>query len=357
MPSSEGFHPDWASAPGDTIADILKERDLSVSEFAQRMGQSSQGADDLLHGRAAITIAVARQLARLLGASVEFWMSRDFQYREAIAKGHAAEEEWISELPVGDMIKLGWLTPVPHPSDEVTACLRFFDVPTVQAWREAYAGVQNRVAFRTSRSLDSRPAAIAAWLRRGEIEAEAIDCSPWDPRKFETSLSYVRSLTREKDPSRFLPKLQTCCAESGVAVALVRAPAGCRASGATRFLSREKALLLLSFRHLTDDHFWFTFFHEAGHLLLHGERGFFLEGLDTRSTVEEQQASDFAARTLIPSEFQPALLALPARGREVIRFARRLGVSPGIVVGQLQHFGRFRRNQLNALRRRFEWED
>jgi HTH-type transcriptional regulator / antitoxin HigA len=354
MPSSDEFRPDWASAPGDTIADILRERGLSVTEFAQRMGETQEHARDLLEGRGTITIGIARRLKRVLGASVEFWMSRDFQYREDIARLPLADRAWLDELPVGDMVKFGWLKPTPHPSKEVAACLRFFDVPSVPAWRQAYANLQEIVAFRTSTSFDSRPAAVAAWLRQGEIEGGAIDCSPWDPRRFEESLSSIRSLTREKDPKRFIPKLQKLCAAAGVAVAVVRAPSGCRASGATRFLSPNKALLLLSFRYLSDDQFWFSFFHEAGHLLLHGDR-LFLESVDTPLTTEEQEANDFAARILVPPEFQQGLLGLPLDGREVIRFAHRLGVCPGIVVGQLQHHGRIRHRQLNSLKRRFKW--
>lgn len=355
--SNEEFCPDWASAPGDTIADILQERSLSESEFARRIGYTLEEAKDLLQGRATITIAIARRLERVLGASVEFWMSRDFQYRQNITRLHVSHEKWLAELPIGDMIKFGWLTPVPHPSEEMDACLRFFDMPSVGAWREAYGSLQQMAVFRTSPSLDSRPAAVAAWLRRGEIEAGAMACKPWNARRFQESLPYIRSLTREKDPSRFIPELQKSCAESGVAVAIVRCPSGCRASGATRFLTRHKALLLLSFRYLADDHVWFTFFHEAGHLLLHDKKAFFLEGDDTPSNIEEQEANEFAAQALIPSEFLPALLNLPVKSREVIRFARRLGVSPGVVVGQMQHLGKIRHNQLNGLKRRYKWEN
>src|SRR5882672_7393229 len=102
MASTQAFRPDWASAPGDTIADLLEERALSMVEFAQRIGHTPEEARDLLHGRAAITIAVARELERVLGASVEFWMSRDFQYREDTAR---LQEEWMAELPVEDMVK------------------------------------------------------------------------------------------------------------------------------------------------------------------------------------------------------------------------------------------------------------
>jgi HTH-type transcriptional regulator/antitoxin HigA len=356
MPSTHEFCPDWASAPGNTIADILDERDISVVEFAQRMGITAAQAVDLLEGRAAITIAVARRLEQVLGASVEFWMSRDFQYRQDIARLHAADEQWLAELPIGDMIRSGWLKAVPHPSDEMGACLHFFGVPSVPAWQEAYADLRQMVAFRTSPSFDSRPASVAAWLRQGEIESDAIDCSPWDPRRFEESLASIRSLTREKNPIRFIPRLQFLCAAAGVAAVVVRAPNGCRASGATRFLSPDKALLLLSFRYLSDDQFWFTFFHEAGHLLLHGKKGFFLEGIDAPSTPEEQEANEFAGRTLVPPDLRPVLLGLGLEARGVIRFARRLGVSPGIVVGQLQHYGRIKPSQLNSLKRRFRWE-
>jgi plasmid maintenance system antidote protein VapI/Zn-dependent peptidase ImmA (M78 family) len=354
MAENHDFRPDWASAPGETIADILGEQHLSLSEFGLRIGQTQEYVKNLLQGRATITLAIARRLERVLGASVEFWMSRDFQYREDTTRLSITDKEWLNELPVGDMIKFGWLKATPHPSQEISACLKFFEVPSVSAWRQTYANLQEMAAFRTSPSFDSRPASVASWLRQGEIEGGGIDCLPWNPAQFQESLSNIRSLTREKDPKRFIPALQNLCAAGGVAVVILRAPNGCRASGATRFLSPNKALLLLSFRYLSDDQFWFSFFHEAGHLLLHGDR-LFLEGVGTPSTKEEEEANDFAARVLIPPEFHHALLRLPLDGREVIRFSRRVGVSPGIVVGQLQHHKKITHRQLNSLKRRYKW--
>ncbi len=362
MPSSQEFSPDWVSAPGDTIADILRERHVTESEFAKEIGQTIEYVRDLLRGHATITIGVARSLEKVLGASVEFWMSRDFQYRDDIARLNPIDEEWLAELPVGDMIRFGWLAPVPHPSEEIASCLRFFNVPDTQAWRQTYASIAEQFAFRTSRSFDSRPGAVAAWLRRGEIESETIACEPWNPAGFEELLSGIRQLTRQKSPIRFVPRLQSICASAGVAVTIVRAPSGCRASGATRFLSQQKALLLLSFRYLSEDQFWFAFFHEAGHLLLHGEKlqgegKFFLEGIEGPSSQEEEEANGFAGRILVPPEFEAKLLRLPIDGRKIIRFARELGVSPGIVVGQLQHRERIKPHQLNSLKRHFTWEE
>ena len=368
MTGSEGFQPDWTSAPGGTIVDILQERNIPEVGFASFLGLTAEDTNDLLRGRSTVTITVARQLTRVLGASVEFWMSRDFQYRQDARRLQEGEEGWLRQLPLGDMIKFGWLSPPPHPSEELAACLRFFAVSSVPEWRKNYGSLQEMAAFRSSPSFDSRHGAIAAWLRQGEIEAEEIECQPWHPERFQETLSHIRSLTRQKDPNLFIPTLQKGCSENGVAVVIVRSPSGCRASGATRFVSKNKAILQLSFRYLTDDHFWFTFFHEAGHLLLHGEKHFFsailegqrpwiLEGPEVPLTEEEQEANRFAADTLIPGEFQPELLEIPTEGREVIRFARRVGVSPGITVGQLQHHGRIGYHQMNGLKRRFAWQD
>jgi Zn-dependent peptidase ImmA (M78 family) len=121
-------------------------------------------------------------------------------------------------------------------------------------------------------------------------------------------------------------------------------------------MSSDKALLQFSFRYLTDDHFWFTFFHEAGHLILEGDNAFFLDGGDTPRSDQEHRANEFAADLLVPPEERNSLLTIAPNARDVIRFAVRIGVSPGIVVGQLQHAGRIRQNQLNHLKRRFMWE-
>lgn len=356
MNNDQTFKPDWASPPGDTITDILRERKLSIAKFARDMQCSIADAHDLLRGHATITISVARNLARSLGSSVEFWMSRDFQYREDIARVRSLEKDWLGSLPLSDMTRFGWIKPASGMAEEIKRCLDFFAVPSISAWHQTYSSINEMAAFKTSASFESHPAAVAAWLRQGEVESNAIRCRPWSSSGFAESLPKIRGLTRVKDPGRFVRGLRDICASNGVAVVVLRAPRGCRASGATRFLSKDKALLLLSFRYLSDDQFWFTFFHEAGHLLLHGEQ-VFIEGMGAAKTPKEKEADAFAQKTLVPTEFESELLALPVDSKAVIKFAKRLGISPGVIVGQLQHHGRLKHNYLNGLKRRFKWND
>lgn len=353
MINSGEFLPNWASPPGDTINDILCERGIRHSEFAASLEESEGFVQDLLEGRSAITIGLARRLQNILGASAEFWIARDAFYREDSSRLNQSESEWLCALPVSDMIKFRWLSPTPLPTDEFQACLGFFEVSSISEWEIKYSAVEQYVSFRTSRTFESRPAAVAAWLQRGEIEATSMGCNQWNQEAFRGSLHVIRSLSKIKSPDIFLPKLQKICAASGVAVVIIRAPNGCRASGAARFVTKELAAIQLSFRHLSDDHFWFSFFHEAGHLILHGGE-LFLEGLGI-SSLAEDEANNFAANVLVPSEHQLDLKRLRA-GRDIIQFAVNIGVSPGIVVGQLQHLGILRHNEQNRLKRRFQWE-
>lgn len=353
MATSE-FCPNWISAPGDTIKDILRERKLSACDLAARLQQSDSQVSDLLEGRSTITIGLARKLNNALGGSVEFWMARDFQYREQSAKLQSQDREWLQDVPLGDMVRFGWIDQMPHPTEELSAALRFFAVRSTSEWHSAYGNVERVFAFRTSPSFDSRPVSVAAWLRQGEIEASKITCAGWNPDGFRQSLLSIRKLTRDKDPKSFVPKLRELCAEQGVAVVIARAPAGCRASGATRLHLNRKALLLLSFRYLREDHFWFSFFHEAGHLLLHADKELFLEGFE-KSSPEEQQANEFASEILVPPNRREEMFNIRLSAEEIIRFARRVGVSPGIVVGQLQHHRRIPQNYFHKLIRRYTW--
>src|SRR5439155_2930214 len=83
-------------------------------------------------------------------------------------------------------------------------------------------------------------------------------------------------------------------------------------SGCARWLTERKALIGMTLRYKTDDEIWFTFFHEVAHILLHRKaHGFVVDNADedlTDNVIDpqmqrsEEEASRFAADTLIPPE-------------------------------------------------------
>lgn len=351
---ASNYEPVWASPPGDTIKDVLAERSLSVDDFSRMMQEPAGSIEALLAGSQPITLRIARSLSSAIGSSTQFWMAREIAYHAHSTR--IRNEDWLAELPVPEMTTFGWLDECSSTAAELDACLKFFDIPSARSWPDKQLELVGGTALRTSNTFSSKDGALATWLRRGEIQGSTAICKPWDPEGFRVALLDAKHLTRRANPAAFIPDLQRLFGAHGVAVEIIPAPRECRASGAARFLTEERALLQLSFRYLTDDHFWFTVFHEAGHLLLHSDTGPFLEGSGRRDDRLEKEANDFAAEALIPSQFRGEMQSLRS-ARNVMRFARDIGISPGIVVGQMQHSGQIPPSWLNKLKKRYQWSE
>jgi len=147
-------------------------------------------------------------------------------------------------------------------------------------------------------------------------------------------------------------------AECGVVVTLIREIPGAGVSGATRWMGKNRAHIQLSLRHKTDDQFWFSFFHEVGHILHHGKEAVFLENEHSEESEQEEEANCFAREVLIPSRYVDELHSLGSKA-EIVRFAEKLNIAPGIVVGRLQFDGLLGYPQGNAMRlkRKFVWSE
>lgn len=356
MRNASEFRPDWASPPGATISDLMATFSWTRSDFADRLGETTLLVEELISGRALLTDELASKLAYVFSSSSDFWLSRENQYRASLANIEEIRE-WLSALPETYMQKRGIIRKGKHLSERASILLDFFGSSSVDEWKVEHSGKNRLAAFRTSPKLESDEGATLVWLRQGEHAADEIDCSKWNLRGFESSLKNIRNLTLEKNPGIFIPKLQKICADNGVIVSIIRTPPGCRASGSARFLSNGNPQILLSFRHLSDDHFWFTFFHEAAHLILHSKSGLFLDGLDNETRDRKEiEANAYASDLLIPEEFLQELESLPLMYRPVMRFARKIRIAPGIVVGQLQFRKICPQNRLNKLKTRYRWE-
>jgi HTH-type transcriptional regulator/antitoxin HigA len=359
MTDPQAFQPDWASPPGDTLLDALDERGWSQAELAQRLGVTPKHVSELVRGKAPLSAPLAGALARVIGSTPEFWLTREALYRAALERQESikaleADADVLDGLPMGWMVKQGWLRPASTRGGWVAEALRFFGVANAEAWRSTWQAPL--AAWRASKRVEKQPGAVAAWLCRAEQLAMAVPTAPFDKAGFKGILSDLRGLSREADPGVFLPKLQALCAGVGVAFVWVPAPPGCPVNGATRWLTTDKALLAVSFRYKADDHFWFSFFHEVGHLLLHGKKLLFIENLDGLKPEEEAQADAFARDLLIPAGEAKSLAELRSAAA-VIAFGERVGVSAGVVVGRLQHEKVVPYAALNELKVRYTWED
>ena len=335
------YAPDFISPPGETLAEILEERNMSQSELAQRMGRPKKTINEIIKGKAEITIDTALQIQLVLGTPASFWIERERLYREYLARKNENQRlkgylGWLKQIPYRQMTELGWLKFDEDKIEQLRESLNFFAVVSPEQWEEIW-GRNLSIDFRKSQAFDSDQGAITAWLRQGEIEASKINCADYNELKFRDALRQIRSLTI-KSIEVFQPQMIELCAAAGVALAFVPELPKTMVHGATRWLGSHRALIQLSDRYKTNDHFWFSFFHEAGHILLHGKRTLFLEGQDIQDTIKEKEADVFAANFLIaPRDWQRFIANNSLNRKAINQFAEQLGIHPGIIVGRMQH--------------------
>lgn len=360
------YKPDYVTPPGKTLLDKLKETGMTQVELARRMGRPKKTVNEIIQGKAPITTGTALKLERVLGIPARFWSSREQNYRHYLTR--VKEEtrlrkqvDWLRDFPVTAMIEKGWIEASEDKIKQLDGLLKFFGIAAPEQWKVQWDVIWNRssVSFRKSRVYKSNLKAISAWLRQGEIGAQNIYCGSYDADGFRRTLEKIRHLT-SVPPQIFRPELVRLCAAMGIAVVFVPQLPQSRVSGATRWLNPNKALIQLSLRYKTDDHLWFTFFHEAGHILLHGRREVFLENEDEDSKdLKEQEANKFAESFLIPADEYSNFLSrikFPYLSKDdIIAFAAEVGIAPGILVGRLQHDGHIRPGYFNKLKRTLTW--
>lgn len=355
------YRPDYVSPPGETLLEALEEREMTQAELARRMGRPKKTINEIVKGKAAITPETALQFERVLGIPATFWNKREQQYREALARLDDEQrlkgwKDWLKTLPVKQMIARGWVKRGEDKAAQVLEMLTFFGVASPDAYQVVYE--QEIVAFRKAGVSTAKVdhGATAAWLRQGEIEANEIDCKPYDEERFREALRQIRALTTEP-PEVFEPEVTPLCAEAGVAVVFVPELPRTGICGATRWLTPTKALMQLSLRYKTEDNLWFSFFHEAGHILLHHKKEVFLETGEMTGNDEEDAANEFARDVLIPMpEWQQFVGSGQYHSKaDIADFAARVGIAPGIVVGRLQHDNYLPFSHCNDLKQRLEW--
>lgn len=357
------FSPDYAIPPGWILEERLDVHEISHAEFARRCGRSAKLISEIISGKASLEPETALQFEKVLGVSANIWLALEAKYQLKLARTAESEaassmEDWAKSFPVSDLVKRGFFEKPASWSDSVPELLGFFGVGSVDAWLVKYS--ERSVAYRHSAAFDSDVASLSTWFRLGELSAEQQECSIYSASKFKAALSEIRALTQE-NIAKAIPRTISLCNSAGVALSLVKPLPKTALSGAAWWHSTNKAVIQLSVRHKTDDHLWFSFFHEAAHILLHGKKqnklkNVFVDGRDGNGDPIEDEANAWASDFLIPrKDWDRFMNENPRSSAEVRSFAEDQGIAPGIIVGRLQRSGVIPWSHLNGLKVKLEW--
>lgn len=363
--SRNEYNPSVVMPPGLTISETIDALGISQVELAQRLGMSLPTINKIVNGKAPISPETALGLERVLGISATFWNRYESAYRDYLLRQEQAErmdEErsiWTSQplrRVIEAMVAAGMIRKKDTELAQREEALRFFGIASFKQYQPMLSVAQGR--YRLGQAFESDPHAVNAWLRQGEWIAKTIECKPFSAAKLKKTLGKMRDLT-VRNAKAIQSELVQLCADCGIALVFVPELSGTHLYGATRWLTPTKALVQLSLREMTNDQLWFTFFHEVGHLLLHSKKAAFLDapGDGSGSENEEKEADLFASELLIkPDQLSKFLVEHPKPDLDDLRrFAARINLHEGIVIGRLQQMGVLARDYGNDLKISYSW--
>lgn len=348
------FDPNYAVPPGETLREVMESLNMTQRELAVRTDLTVQTLNRIFKGEQPITYETADRLELVTGVPARFWNNLEGQYREQLVKIRDKEAlsgdlRWLETIPTKELIKRNYLAKTTDNVVLLRETLRFYGVGSVTAWRDLW--INPKVAARRSACFDTLPGSASAWIRMGEIEAQNIKCNHYNNSSFKSALETMRGLTRAL-PDVFVPEMKRLCAESGVALALIPEMKKVPWNGATKWLTSHKAMIVLNLRGKGEDRFWFSFFHEAGHVLHDNKKNLYIAD-DSKDAVEKA-ADDFAAEILIPRKYDNMIRQIRSK-TDMIAMADSLGIAPGIFAGRYQYLTK-KWSFYKELIRSFEWD-
>lgn len=348
------FEPDYAIAPGVTLLEVMESLAMTQKQFAVRTGLTEQSIIRILKGKQPISYETANKLELVTGVPANYWNNLEAQYRSQLSKIEERERlakdiEWLKNIPTKELISRNCIDGGKDKITLLRSVLAFFGVSSVSAWTEIWAVPP--VAARRSQCFETRPGHASAWIRQGELKAQNIQCAPYEEKKFKEALNKIRLLTKE-DPEVFQPELEKLCAEAGVAVVFVQEMKKVPWGGATKWLTPKKAMIILSLRGKAEDKLWFSFFHEAGHVLYDSKKELLIND-GKEDDPREVRANKFAADFLIP-EHRNNDIKCARSENDIYALASEYGIFPGIVAGRYQHLTQ-RWNYYKGLIRKLQW--
>lgn len=350
------FFSDLAIHPGEFLLETLDELGMSQSELADRLGRPYQAVNEIIHGKKSITPKTALALEDVLGIPAHIWTGLDAEYQMIMARQEEVkqleqETECLPLFPFTDLLKLGLVAPCKKPTDKVEALKGFFGVAKLSQISQVKSF---QPAFRISHQANISNHAVAAWLEAARKLTEKVETMPFDKEKLKHNLPTLKGLVTLPFEAA-IEQAESVLKQCGVALVLLPHFKKTPVQGATFWLSDSKAVIAMTIRGAFADIFWFSFFHEVGHVLLHGQRKVFLEdGFDDPELrTQEQEANRFAQDTLLPKKmFEHFLQQNDFSESAILNFATNVSTSPDIVIGRLKYEKRLHPSMFNQFKRK-----
>lgn len=330
--------------PGETLKEILEERDMSQKELSLRTGFSGKHISTVLNGEKNISVSFAKKLEYALNIDAEFWMNLQNQYDKELIEFdelHSISEEEVSIFKslkdiFAYIVEKGFISDIKQKEQSILELRKFFNVSNL----DSIPSIVSAGAFRAQTSVNYYPYVLFAWLKICESLSEKIE-TEYVPQ--EEQLEKLLSLCPKiKELSllpqeKFITELQNYFSSCGIAFVIIPAFEGAPVQGFIKTNQDGKTTIGMTFRQKRADIFWFTLFHEIGHFINGDSKQKFID-FESVENTRETKADNFAQKMLLDSSaYSQFVNKNNVSLKRIISFAESQNVAPSIVIGRLQH--------------------
>lgn len=327
--------------PGEFLREELEARDWSQQELADILDRPPRLISELIAGKRAITPETAKGLADAFGTSPDYWMNLESQYQLSKVKvpneNVARKARLYGKFPVREMLRRGWVRASENVEVLEQRFSDFFGISGMDAEPQLFHN-----AKKTHVAAETTPTQLA-WLFRVRAMANQQALPAYSRSKLLAALERLKALVLSPEEVRHVPRI---LAEAGVRLVFVEPLAGSKMDGACFWLDGCNPVIGMTLRFDRIDNFWFVLRHEIEHVIredgksegqaiIDTDVGDSPDGLLECERLANAAGADFCVPTAELDSFVARLQPYFSE-EKVLRFAQRIGVHPGLVVGQLQ---------------------
>ena len=351
---------EFISHPGDTLLELLEQYGVSQKELAVKTETSEKHINEIIKGKKNISVSFAKKLENVLPPDVSFWINRQAIYDEKMEtlkiKNNITKEEkdMIKKFPMKELEQYGYISTNDNDVDKVLKLRKFCSISDLRLVEAALNVMSFSVAFKmdnTSKEVD--PYRLYSWLRMCQIETESIhNPNYYDIAKLKESLEEIKKCSLLSDSKEAYLKVVDILYGCGINFKIVRNLKSTPVQGYIKTLN-DKISLCVTLKWHYEDVFWFTLFHEIGHLLQRRNNKIFIDFDD------EENANEFAKNYLISKSSYDALVKGEINEERILKCAKDNNISPSIVIGRMKKEGiiNYDDTRFNHLQKKIEWQE
>lgn len=326
--------------PGFFIREELEARGWSQRDLAGVLGVPEQAVNMIASGKRGVSADMAKKLGDAFDVSPEFFLNlqRAFDLSRApeADPGVSKRARFYTHYPIREMAKRGWIASADEAEKIESEMMRFFEV-------KAPDKIPHMAHAAKKTSYEEIPPAQLAWLFRVRQMAREAVVGRYSRAAAGSAITKLSALLGAPDEARHVPRI---LAEAGIRYVLVESLPNAKIDGVCFWLDEASPVIGMSLRYDRIDNFWFVLRHELEHVIRgHGRDTHTpmmdsdIESGDQEANEEERLANEAARWFCVPQKEMASFIARKQpyfAEKDMIGFAGRLGLHPGLVAGQLR---------------------